>query len=176
MESIQSDIKSVLKLLRKIRATQEDPSGEKAAARATNNGFNRAQEIDEKLREFLGLPAGESISRSEVTRRITTYISENGLKHPDNGRMIILDNKLIDLLQPPADVQVTFLNIQKYLSPHYIKVEKEVKPKRITKKQQAELDAAAAVTPAPTAEETPAPVEAPKKKVVRKPKPVEATV
>ena len=171
MESLQSDIKSVLKLLRKIRATQEDPSGEKAKARATNNGFNRAQEIDEKLREFLGLPVGESISRSEVTRRITTYISENGLKHPDNGRMIILDNKLIDLLQPPADVQVTFLNIQKYLSPHYIKVEKEVKPKRITKKQQAELDAAAAA-PVPVVEEVLVVAEAPKKKVVRKPKPV----
>jgi hypothetical protein len=29
------------------------------------------------------------------------------------------------LLKPPADVQVTFLNLQKFLSPHYTKVEVE---------------------------------------------------
>jgi chromatin remodeling complex protein RSC6 len=35
----------------------------------------------------------------------------------------VLDQKLRDLLEPPVDVQVTFLNLQKYLSPHYTKVE-----------------------------------------------------
>ena len=150
---MESDLKSILKLLRKIRAHQEDPTGEKAKERSSNNGFNRAQEVTPKLREFLSLPEGESISRSDVTKRITAYIAENGLKHPDNGRMIILDNKLIDLLQPPEGVQVTFLNIQKYLSPHYIKVEKVPKKKEV---------AAAAVTETAAAEETP------KKKVIRK--------
>jgi upstream activation factor subunit UAF30 len=32
-----------------------------------------------------------------------------------------LDDKLRALLEPPADIQVTYLNLQKYLSPHYIK-------------------------------------------------------
>lgn len=152
MEAIQSDLKSVLKLLRKIRAAQEDPTGEKSKARAANNGFNRSLEITSKLREFLGLEAEETISRSAVTRKINQYITANGLKHPDNGRMIILDNKLIDLLQPPDGVQVTFLNIQKYLSPHYIKTPKPDEPE-----------------PEPIIE--PVPVEPPKKKVVRKVKP-----
>jgi upstream activation factor subunit UAF30 len=31
---------------------------------------------------------------------------------------------LKDLLAPPADVQVTYLNLQKFLSPHYVKKEK----------------------------------------------------
>ena len=169
---LKSELKSILKLLRKIRAHQEDPTGEKAKERATNNGFNRAQEITPELRDFLGLPEGESISRSDVTKRITAYISENGLKHPENGRMIILDNKLMELLKPPEGVQVTFLNIQKYLSPHYIKPPKE---KKLTKKQQAALDAAAAA-PAPVTEEPqeppvpaePQPEEPPKKKIIKK--------
>jgi len=154
--NLRNEIKSLTKIVRKIRTHQEDPSGEKAKARAVNNGFNRALEISPKLREFLGLDADESVSRSEVTRRINKYITENGLKHPDNGRMIILDAKLIDLLAPPEGVQVTFLNIQKYLSPHYVKVEKEKKTK-------------AKEEPAPEPE---APVEAaPKKRVVvKKPK------
>ena len=121
--ALRNDIKNLSKLVRKIKNTQEDPDGEKAKARAANNGFNRKQDVTPKLRAFLELPEGELISRSEVTKFINKYITEKGLKHPDNGRQIILDDKLRDLLAPPADVQVTYLNLQKYLSPHYIKKE-----------------------------------------------------
>jgi len=119
--ALRNDIKNLTKLIRKVKNTQEDPDGEKAKARAANNGFNRKQDVTPKLREFLGLPADELISRSEVTKFINKYITDKGLKHPDNGRQIILDDKLRDLLAPPADVQVTYLNLQKYLSPHYVK-------------------------------------------------------
>ena len=121
--ALRADVKSLTKIIRKVKNTQEDPDGEKAKARAANNGFNRKQEITPKLREFLGLPAEELISRSEVTKFINKYITEKGLKHPDNGRQLILDDKLKELLQPPADVIVTYLNLQKYLSPHYVKKE-----------------------------------------------------
>src|SRR6056300_1449461 len=123
--ALRSEIKTLTKLIRKIKTTQEDPDGEKAKKRAENNGFNRKQDVTPKLREFLGLPADELISRSEVTKFVNKYITDKGLKHPDNGRQIVLDDKLRDLLSPPADVQVTYLNLQKYLSPHYIKKEEE---------------------------------------------------
>ena len=125
LASIRSDIKSLSKIVRKIKAKQDDPTGEKAAFRAKNNGFNRKQAISEKLRKFLDLPEGELVSRSTVTRAINKYVTENSLKHPDNGRILMLDDKLKDLLQPPEDVQITFLNLQKYLSPHYTRVESE---------------------------------------------------
>lgn len=125
--ALRNDIKNLAKLVRKIKSHQDDPDGEKAKARAANNGFNRKQDVTPKLREFIGLPAGELVSRSEVTKVVNKYITDNGLKHPDNGRQIILDDKLRDLLSPPADVQVTYLNLQKYLSPHYVKKEEEEK-------------------------------------------------
>jgi chromatin remodeling complex protein RSC6 len=125
LAALRNDIKNLTKLIRKVKNTQEDPDGEKAKARAANNGFNRKQDVTPKLREFLGLPADELISRSEVTKFINKYITDKGLKHPDNGRQIILDDKLRDLLAPPADVQVTYLNLQKYLSPHYVKAEEK---------------------------------------------------
>lgn len=125
--ALRNDIKNLAKLVRKIKSHQDDPDGEKAKARAANNGFNRKQDVTPKLREFLGLPADELVSRSEVTKVVNKYITDNGLKHPDNGRQIILDDKLRDLLSPPADVQVTYLNLQKYLSPHYVKKEEEKK-------------------------------------------------
>lgn len=121
--AIRNDIKSLAKIVRKIRSTQEDPTGEKSSHRAKNNGFNREQNISEKLRAFLGLPEGKLVSRSAVTRAVNKYVKDNELKHPDNGRVLVLDQKLRDLLQPPEGEQVTYLNLQKYLSPHYTKVE-----------------------------------------------------
>ena len=121
--ALRNDIKNLSKLVRKVKNTQEDPDGEKAKKRAENNGFNRKQEITPKLRAFLALPTEDLISRSEVTKFINKYITEKGLKHPVNGSQIILDDKLRDLLAPPADVIATYLNLQKYLSPHYIKKE-----------------------------------------------------
>jgi upstream activation factor subunit UAF30 len=121
--ALRADVKSLTKIVRKIKAKQDDPDGTKAASRAKNNGFNREQAISPKLREFLGVEEGKLVSRSFVTRAINNYVTEKGLKHPDNGRVLVLDDKLRDLLQPPADTQVTFLNLQKFLSPHYTKVE-----------------------------------------------------
>ena len=121
--ALRSDIKSLSKIVRKIKAKQDDPTGEKAASRTKNNGFNRKQAISEKLRNFLEIPEGELVSRSTVTRAINNYVTENNLKHPENGRILMLDDKLKNLLQPPDDVQITFLNLQKYLSPHYTRVE-----------------------------------------------------
>ena len=125
--ALRSEMKSLAKIVRKIRSTQEDPNGEKAAERSKNNGFNRLNEVDSVLREFLGLAEGEMISRSDATRRVNQYVKDNGLKHPDNARVIILDEKLKALLAPPEDVQVTVLTIQKYLSPHFIKADTAVK-------------------------------------------------
>jgi len=128
---IKNSIKALTKILRKLKTSQDDPDGEKAKARANNNGFNRPLEVSEKLRTFLELGEGETISRSEVTRRINAYVTVNGLKHPENGRVIILDDKLKTLLEPPEGLQITFLNVQRYLSPHYVKVPKAPKEKPV---------------------------------------------
>jgi chromatin remodeling complex protein RSC6 len=121
LSALRVDVKNLAKLVRKIRSTQDDPDGEKAKTRAENNGFNRKQEITPALRAFLELPDGELVSRSEVTKSVNKYITEKGLKHPENGRQIIMDDKLKELLAPPEGVVVTYLNLQKYLSPHYVK-------------------------------------------------------
>lgn len=123
--ALRNDVKSLTKIVRKIKAKQDDPDGTKAASRAKNNGFNREQAISPKLADFLGVEADKLVSRSFVTRAINKYVTEKGLKHPENGRVLVLDDKLRTLLDPPADTQITFLNLQKYLSPHYSKPEEK---------------------------------------------------
>lgn len=122
IQALTAQQKSIAKMVRKIKAKLDDPDGTKAAERAKNNGFNRKNAISETLRQFLGVEPGTLISRSEVTKFVNAYITDKGLKDPNNGRAIILDDNLRTLLAPPEGVQVTFLNLQKYLSPHYTKV------------------------------------------------------
>lgn len=126
LETLAKELKAIHKDLRRIRQHFEDPTGEKQAARVKNNGFNKPLNVTDKLRAFLGLGADEKISRSQVTARINAYVTEKGLKA---GQNISLDATLKDLLAPPEGVQVTFLNIQRYINPHYIKEVVEKKPK-----------------------------------------------
>jgi len=148
LESLMSEIKALRKDVRKIKSFIEDPTGEKTKTRVANNGFNKPLEVTDKLRAFLKLPAGELISRSQVTKKINEYVTEKGLKA---GQLISMDATLKDILQPPEGVQITFLNIQKYINPHYIKPVKEEEPAKPVK-------AVAAAEPA-----------APKKPTVKKP-------
>ena len=126
LQTIFDEIKLLRKDLRKVKNLIEDPQGEKAKARSTSNGFNKPLDISEELRKFLKLAAGEQISRSQVTKKVNEYVTEKGLKQ---GQNINLDASLKAILDPPADVQVTFLNIQKYINKHYIKADKPVKEK-----------------------------------------------
>jgi chromatin remodeling complex protein RSC6 len=82
------------------------------------SGFHKPHNVSHKLRTFLSLEEGERISRAEVTRRINAYVHSNNLS---NDRYILLDDKLTELLEPPRHVQLTFLSMQKYLFPHFIK-------------------------------------------------------
>jgi chromatin remodeling complex protein RSC6 len=77
------------------------------------------------------------------------YVTEKGLK---NGQNINLDASLKSLLDPPADVQVTFLNIQKYINKHYIKAEKEATEPKAPKapKEEPKAKEAPAAAKRPT--------------------------
>ena len=152
LDSLAKDIKALRKDIRKIRQHIEDPSGEKAKTRAQNNGFNKLLDVTPELRAFLNLAADEKISRAQVTSRINTYVTEKALK---TGQNITLDESLQKLLTPPECTQITFLNIQKYINPHYLKDPNapEKKPRAVKKALEPVLEEAGASTePAPPKE------------------------
>lgn len=166
--ALRAENKQILKMLRRIKAKQDDPDGTKAEERAKNNGFKKLLDVTETLRSFLGLAEGEKISRSEVTKRVSAYAKDNNLKHPDDGKVIVLDDKLKGLLNPPDGEKITFLNLQRYLSPHYIKPEgapapKEKKPPK-EKAPKVEKAPEPAAEPAPKADTVKRPIV--KKKAV----------
>jgi len=133
-EKLSKELKALHKDVRKIRALIEDPSGDKAAARAQNNGFNKPQEVSPELRAFLELGPTDTISRSQVTSKINQYAEANHLK---KGQQITLDPKLQALMNVPEGVKLSFLNCQTYLKSHYIVQPKEDKPPKEPKVEAA---------------------------------------
>ena len=77
--------------------------------------------ISDELASFLNKPTGTEMARTEVTREINQYIRANQLQDATNGRKINADQKLSTLLQLPAEDELTYFNLQKYMSVHFPK-------------------------------------------------------
>ena len=92
----------------------------KTGARAPS-GFVKPTLISNELAAFLGKPQGSELARTEVTREINAYIRANKLQDPENGRKINPDAKLTKLLQVGKGDELTYFNLQRYMSPHFQK-------------------------------------------------------
>lgn len=85
--------------------------------------FELPTPLSNDLCGFLGRPNGSFESRSNVTKAITTYVKANDLKEKHT---IKPDAKLKVLLGVKDGEVLTYFNLQRYLNPHYLKVEKVV--------------------------------------------------
>ena len=111
------------------RAERELKTAQKAGKkrqRKTGNrqpsGFVKPAAISVALAKFLGKDKQTLMARTEVTREINKYIREHNLQDPKNGRHIIPDKNLRSLLNLKTTDELTYFNLQKYMSPHFPKV------------------------------------------------------
>ena len=61
------------------------------------------------------------MARTEVTKEINKYIRANNLQDKDNGRKINPDAALSKLLKLKKEDELTYFNLQRYMSPHFAK-------------------------------------------------------
>ena len=85
------------------------------------SGFVKPTKISPELAAFLGKAKGTEMARTEVTREINGYIRQHKLQDPVNGRRILADTKLTKLLKLKKSDELTYFNLQKYMSPHFAK-------------------------------------------------------
>ena len=85
------------------------------------SGFVKPTLISDELAMFLGKPVGTEMARTDVSRKINSYIKENGLQDTENGRKINPDEKLRKLLALSEEDELTYFNLQKYMKHHFIK-------------------------------------------------------
>lgn len=109
---------------RDLKAAQKS-SGKrknKQSSRAPS-GFVKPTKVSDQLADFLGKPHGVLLARTEVTREINAYIRANKLQDPSNGRKINPDDKLKTLLSLTPSDELTYFNLQKFMSQHFKKAE-----------------------------------------------------
>ena len=105
-----------LKTVAKANAKRKRKNGARAPS-----GFVKPTLISAELADFLGKTVGTEMARTEVTREINAYIREHQLQDKSNGRVINADTKLSSLLKIPAGEELTYFNLQRYMSPHFTK-------------------------------------------------------
>ena len=135
LQALRSQLTSVTGQVRALqkRADRELKNAHKASKKRqkrTGNrapsGFAKPTKISTELANFLGKPKGTEMARTEVTREINKYIRANKLQDKDNGRIILADTKLRKLLKLKKDDELTYFNLQRYMSPHFAKNVKKV--------------------------------------------------
>ena len=91
------------------------------------SGFVKPTPISSELATFLGKQSGTEMARTEVTREINSYIREHNLQDKTNGRKINPDSKLTKLLRIPKGDELTYFNLQRYMSPHFQKASEKAR-------------------------------------------------
>lgn len=90
------------------------------------SGFVKPTLISDELASFLGKQPGTEMARTEVTREINTYIRNHNLQDKTNGRKINPDQNLSKLLKLGETDELTYFNLQRFMSPHFAKASKVV--------------------------------------------------
>jgi chromatin remodeling complex protein RSC6 len=108
-----------LKTAQKTSSKKKRKTGNRAPS-----GFVKPARISNELATFLGKSAGTEMARTDVTREINQYIRSHNLQDKDNGRKINPDAKLKSLLKLKDTDELTYFNLQRYMSPHFTKTAK----------------------------------------------------
>ena len=125
--SLKSEYRSLEKKWSKeLKASQKlNTKRKRKAGNRAPSGFVKPTRISDELASFLGKEKGTQMARTEVTREINTYIRSNTLQDKENGRKINPDTKLATLLKLKKTDELTYFNLQRYMSPHFAKASKD---------------------------------------------------
>jgi chromatin remodeling complex protein RSC6 len=109
-----------LKTAQKSQAKRKRKTGNRQPS-----GFVKPTKISEELAAFLGKEKGTEMARTDVTKEINGYIKLHKLQDAENGRRIHPDARLQKLLKLQKGQELTYFNLQKYMSVHFAKAEKK---------------------------------------------------
>lgn len=113
------------KWTRELKSAQKQCSKRKRkSGNRAPSGFVKPTLISDELALFLGKEKGSEMARTAVTKEINAYIRSNNLQDPSNGRKINPDSKLSALLKLKKDDELTYFNLQRFMSCHFAKTVK----------------------------------------------------
>ena len=120
--ALKNDLKVLEKRCNKDMKTMlKKSSKKKRNPNRAPSGFVKPALISEELAAFLGKPVGTEMARTSVTKEINLYIKEKSLGDKSNGRHIIPDEALSTLLKLKPEDELTYFNLQRFMSHHFTK-------------------------------------------------------
>lgn len=121
IKELNKELKQFLKKTSKVVRKTKQKGGN---TRRSPSGFAKPANISDELADFLGVPTGTQLARTDVTKRLTTYIKEHDLQNPDNKREIFPDAKLSKIIKIPEKYndQLTYFNFQACFKHHFTPV------------------------------------------------------
>jgi len=129
LSSLKTDFRALeKKTTREFKQVQKQNAKRKRKqGNRSPSGFVKPTLISNELASFLGKANGVEMARTEVTREINNYIRQHSLQDKSNGRKINADKKLSTLLNLKKDDELTYFNLQKFMSHHFAKAGNNVK-------------------------------------------------
>lgn len=122
LSSIKAGVKNMDKLYTKdLRAAKKLSKRRSKGGNRAPSGFVKPAKISDDLADFLGKERGSELARTEATKGINVYIKANSLQDKANGRKILPDANLCALFSITPDTDLTYFNLQRYMSRHFVK-------------------------------------------------------
>lgn len=122
MKTLHGNLKILQKEVLKERKEykkKESKIKKKNDKKKSPSGFAKPTPVSSDLSNFLGIPIGDQIARTDVTSKVIAYVKEHNLQNPEDKKQIVPDAKLNALLQA-GDIKVTFFNLQTHLKKHFL--------------------------------------------------------
>ena len=127
ISTLQQHVKTVEKNVKKeLKAYHKEKQKDELKPKRQPSGFAKPTKVTKELCEFMGIPEGTQIARTEVNKALANYIKGNNLIEWDEEqkkKKIVADKKLTNLLgiNEKEIENLTYFNIQKYMNKHFVK-------------------------------------------------------
>ena len=107
-------------------ATRNSKKKGKNTGSKKKTGFTAPAPITDELAVFLGKEPGTWLARTEVTKELSKYFKKHNLQNPENRRIIFPNKQVKKLLRLKSGDELSYFNLQRYISPHFPKKKKAV--------------------------------------------------
>lgn len=129
---IKTSIGSVMSKLRQYKKTVEKTL--KDVSKDTNQKEKKSRGVKVEIKkpsiimpvvlsndlcDFLNKPRDTEMTRTQITKDIYAYIKKNKLQDQNTKQKINYDENLKKLLKLNENEELTYLNLQHYLNPHF---------------------------------------------------------
>lgn len=102
----------------KLLSKKDKKAKPEGAAKRSPSGFAKPTKLSDELCDFLKVPHGTEMARTDVTRLLNGYIKDLKLQDEKDKRRILPNDELQKILAPG---EVTYFNLQSKLKHHFVK-------------------------------------------------------